>query len=696
MFALLALLLLSLCVEACDQVTRVCSLKNAQSEYSSIHAYTAMRHHRVGLVAPEWFVSAVVPHWLGLISQDEYSVNINATEFNVGSFSLLLLDNVDLTQNVDTLLVVEDNSALTSVQPQSTVIYLDTKCKRSVSNFVWYIQASNEHCSTITPDSEFIASVSQTLTDVIVEVAQLPSVLSTGRVAMILLFTPCILLTLFLEVFHLMHRLKQTRTSAKGYESVELAALDSDCIDTDEELGEVESLRDPTDPLTHPEWYYEGKGRTICWSLCIFAAVLFLCAFFDSSSLIHFHLRQYSLDMFLGVFAITLVIAGLRVVQHEKPSDDTAAPISVTILSRDQTEEWKGLMQVGFVLYHYFHTHDAYKLIRVYIDAYVWLTGFGNLMYFVKRRDFSISRLIRMWWRINIFVVFLALSMNNEYMEYYICPMHTFWFFFVFVMMLPLSPRFGVSQANEKLVASFCLIVSFIFVTSVFEVKPIWTALMSPFKFLYLNGDLHEWWFRTNLDHYATWAGMLVAFFLPTWVSLQSKLDNMDSKTNRYFIRAGITTVLVSILLVFSSKFLFSDKYDKFSYNSLNPYISLIPIMCYLILRNLFPYLRNRHLSVCSWMGRITLETYLLQFHIWLGDNAKSVILLVEGFPFVNFVLMTALYITCSYAIFTATNNLISHLLVPPKVSDTEAAKRMMIGFGTIGISYAAAYAIVS
>jgi hypothetical protein len=44
-------------------------------------------------------------------------------------------------------------------------------------------------------------------------------------------------------------------------------------------------------------------------------------------------------------------------------------------LQREQTEEWKGWMQIMFLLYHYFEASSTYNAIRVYIAAYVWMTG---------------------------------------------------------------------------------------------------------------------------------------------------------------------------------------------------------------------------------------------------------------------------------------------------------------------------------
>ena len=46
-------------------------------------------------------------------------------------------------------------------------------------------------------------------------------------------------------------------------------------------------------------------------------------------------------------------------------------------------------MQVLFLLYHYFNAAEMYNAIRVFIAAYVWMTGFGNYLYYYKTNDFS-------------------------------------------------------------------------------------------------------------------------------------------------------------------------------------------------------------------------------------------------------------------------------------------------------------------
>lgn len=43
-------------------------------------------------------------------------------------------------------------------------------------------------------------------------------------------------------------------------------------------------------------------------------------------------------------------------------------------------------------MYHYFAATEIYNAIRVFIAAYVWMTGFGNFSYYYVRKDFSLGR----------------------------------------------------------------------------------------------------------------------------------------------------------------------------------------------------------------------------------------------------------------------------------------------------------------
>lgn len=49
-------------------------------------------------------------------------------------------------------------------------------------------------------------------------------------------------------------------------------------------------------------------------------------------------------------------------------------------------------VQVLFLLYHYFNAREIYNAIRVFIAGYVWMTGYGNFLYYYHYKDFSLGR----------------------------------------------------------------------------------------------------------------------------------------------------------------------------------------------------------------------------------------------------------------------------------------------------------------
>ena len=88
--------------------------------------------------------------------------------------------------------------------------------------------------------------------------------------------------------------------------------------------------------------------------------------------------KAYSRDLFFFVLIIFFAY-GLYTLQ---PITD------LSLLGREQTEEWKGWMQFIFLLYHYFHAEEVYNSVRVMITCYVWMTGFGNFSFFYVKKDF--------------------------------------------------------------------------------------------------------------------------------------------------------------------------------------------------------------------------------------------------------------------------------------------------------------------
>lgn len=103
-------------------------------------------------------------------------------------------------------------------------------------------------------------------------------------------------------------------------------------------------------------------------SVAIFGAIMFFYYLCDDSHYFPATERTYSRDLFW--FLVLLLVAVAAGLTRKETADK--------ILNREQTEEWKGWMQVMFVWYHYFKATETYNAIRVFIAAYVWMTGFGK------------------------------------------------------------------------------------------------------------------------------------------------------------------------------------------------------------------------------------------------------------------------------------------------------------------------------
>lgn len=397
-------------------------------------------------------------------------------------------------------------------------------------------------------------------------------------------------------------------------------------------------------------------------SIVEFGTILLWFYVADRSALLFSVEKEYVRDRFAFIFLTLVLVSAWTSTNKCKVS---------SLLNRQQTEEWKGWMQVLFLLYHYFAAAEMYNAIRILIAAYVWMTGFGNFLYYHKTNDFSVVRFVQMMWRLNFLVVFACIVLRNDYMLYYICPMHTIFTIGVYAS-LGIASRFNKSTLGigVKMVAALGVIILF------WDIRPVFYAVWSPLTWLVGYDDprkpnpdlLHEWYFRSSLDRYVWIFGMLCAWAHPHANAALERIDGMQLRS-RLLARAALTgATLVMGLTWYKTVFI----RPKLEYNQLHPYTSWIPILCWIVIRNLTPALRNFSLGVFGWLGCITLETYIGQFHTWLntgianGQPKMLLSLFFEGYPLMNFAVCTALYVFLSYRLFVLTNEL-KNVAIPGK-----------------------------
>eukprot|EP00659_Diplonema_papillatum_P015486 gene15486-23655_t len=328
--------------------------------------------------------------------------------------------------------------------------------------------------------------------------------------------------------------------------------------------------------------------------------------------------KNYSRDTFWFIYLV-LIAYNFATSLHYKQNG--------AYLNRDQTEEWKGWMQILFLMYHYFEAVEQYNAIRLYIAAYVWMTGFGNFSFYYVRKDFSPPRFFQMLWRLNFLVFWVCVVLGNSYMLYYICPMHTIWTFGVYFLLLA-----GNKYNTNQLVIIFKFALAIGLVAVLWSSKDLFYTMWQPFGSVVeyvnpakdptspTNHPLHEWWFRSSLDRYVWVFGMVCANMHPFTSSAFDFVDK-SPPTTRWVLRSLIVSVLLFVGYWWYTEIFVLPKIE---YNQWHPYTSCIPIFIFIILRNLTPTLRNYHLSFFAFLGKITLETYIGQFHIWLITKTED------------------------------------------------------------------------
>ncbi|KNH04227.1 O-acetyltransferase-like protein [Perkinsela sp. CCAP 1560/4] len=409
---------------------------------------------------------------------------------------------------------------------------------------------------------------------------------------------------------------------------------------------------------------FNDKRQAIWNAVFELFGILLIFVLFDRTTFLLKKQRVHSPLQFTALCACALFAAActVRKVTPKPPIN------SSRMLPREQTEEWKGWMQLVFLWYHYFNVREVYTIVRVCIASYIWLTGFGNFRYFYTTNDLSLRRLARILWRINFFPICLCLTLRNQWMLYYICALHSV--FTVLVYLTLVVYRSGNTRSLWVGLKIACAAGGAFVIWDILPRKDfdaLWLPLKAVLQFQHRHGPhqddpMYEWYFRSKLDHFIWIWGMAIAFLLPGVERYMAWLGGARRRS------IPCVVLLLSTMASYWWRYLHLRTIE---YNSYHPFVSVVAVLSYVALRNLFPCLRQHYLALFQRVGTLTLECYLAQMHIWMGTSGPNgsaqytLQICPQWMPqSLNFPLFSVFHFVCAYRIFRLTE-ILKDCLIP-------------------------------
>ncbi|GJN94627.1 hypothetical protein Rhopal_007710-T1 [Rhodotorula paludigena] len=339
-------------------------------------------------------------------------------------------------------------------------------------------------------------------------------------------------------------------------------------------------------------------------------------------------------------------------------------------LNREQTDEWKGWMQIAILIYHYVGASKIsgiYNPIRVLVAAYLFMSGYGHLSFFLKKADFGFARVANIMIRLNLLTVVLAYLMDTDYLSYYFSPLVTIWFGIIWVT-LWLGHKHNDKPAFllSKLVVAAALTAVF------FEIPgPLEKTFELINTVFATNWNAGEWRFRQTLDMWIVWVGMLTAY---AFIKIKEYRVPDDPRWPQW-----VQWTTIASGLTMAGYFVFElTRESKFVYNAYHPYVSILPVLAWCVLRNATPWLRSTSSKFFIFFGQCSLETFILQFHLFIAGDTRGIIMMIPGGAWlrpINFIITSLIFVFVSNQVAIATGVLTAMICYVPKPPSSSGAR---------------------
>ncbi|KAK6601679.1 Cas1 domain-containing protein [Botrytis cinerea] len=405
-------------------------------------------------------------------------------------------------------------------------------------------------------------------------------------------------------------------------------------------------------------------------ALMTFALAICYCYYADRTQLFEKEHKQFHKREVL-IASSAVLVAGLLSVRMNNPSSPSkgnhevrAHAFDYGFLSRDQTDEWKGWMQFLILIYHYTHgskTLWLFEIMRNLVAGYLFMTGYGHTMYFLRREDYSFKRVASVLIRLNMLTCALSYMMRTDYTAHYFVPLVSFWFLVVYLTLkVRQEKNSSIGFSLGKIFISAILTTAFIKTPGVLEVL----AFILKYTFA-ISWNMQEWRYRAGMDMFIVYIGMITAILYlrltrikAASVICKSKIDTLLRPVVRHPIFFKTTAIVASVILLPGFRLLTERSPDREDYLWWHPYISAVPILAFVTLRNSHSILRSYHSTIFAWLGRCSLETFVLQSHIWMAADLKGILRLGVWDRWTEAALLTVVFAWVAWRVEGATEKI--------------------------------------
>ena len=397
---------------------------------------------------------------------------------------------------------------------------------------------------------------------------------------------------------------------------------------------------------------------------------------------------------YIYVVLLLSFILTFRQSKSQIQSPDEA--VSFNAICRMQTDEWKGWMQTSLLFYHYLFPAPQplyiYIGARIMVASFLFMTGYGQTMKAIKADgQFQTIEFVLTLLRLNLLVVILCIVMGRSYGDYYFAPLVTFWSAFMYILHTTVLRK---SPTIRLIVASLvCSCLSFN--ASRDPALPSFSRMLfDPISWLVSSRatPMDTWLFRLQLDCFSPLAGSIFACFSKPAASAASRALQASAVLSHSvtrglltaaFVLIGVSSVVASVGALgawstgraqdcvavcgdckacaacrkaanASSAHLAGCVADRLAQEEYNlryhPFLCILVTLTFLAARNSVGWLRRGASHAAAFVGRHSLELYLLQYHAWLAGDAKRILVLLPARPTPNAALLGVAFFAAAVA----------------------------------------------